>query len=208
VQRLLPAMALPALVAVLAAGCGGTSANPGVANLGTVTTTTTSSSGNGASSDTSKESVGRAFSACMRSHGVPNFPDPSSSGGIQINGSIDPNSPQFQAAQRVCQKLLPAGGAPSPAQQAKMQAQLLKFSACMRSHGEPNFPDPQFPSGGGARLSITRGSGIDPQSPQFQQAQNFCRQYLPGGGKGITKQAPGPAQSSGSASGGSVRGGP
>jgi len=54
----------------------------------------------------------------MRKHGVPNFPDPDSSGRIKItsgqkaNGQhtgVDPNSPQFQAAQKTCQQLVPRG---------------------------------------------------------------------------------------------------
>ncbi|MGA3353975.1 MAG: hypothetical protein ABSD85_12430 [Acidimicrobiales bacterium] len=49
---------------------------------------------------------------CMRTHGVPNFPDPIVSAhniGIFLKG-VDPNSPGFQAAQRTCQKLAPIGG--------------------------------------------------------------------------------------------------
>jgi hypothetical protein len=53
-----------------------------------------------------------AFSQCMRSHGVPNFPDPKVSGNtVQLGGpssqGFDPNSPQFQAAQKACQSSLP-----------------------------------------------------------------------------------------------------
>jgi hypothetical protein len=49
------------------------------------------------------------LSQCMRSHGVPNFPDPTLNG-LDLNGSgINPTSPQFQAAIRACQHLLPAG---------------------------------------------------------------------------------------------------
>jgi hypothetical protein len=48
------------------------------------------------------------FSRCMRAHGVPNFPDPSSaSGGVYGNvfgpGGIDPSAPLFRVAQRLCQ---------------------------------------------------------------------------------------------------------
>jgi hypothetical protein len=120
----------------------------------------------------------------MRSHGVPNFPDPSSGGRLSVGpgSGIDPNSPTFQAAQRACQKELPNGGRPSPQQQAKMQKALLAFSACMRSHGIPDFPDPTFPTGGGAQLRIRSGSGSDlnPQSPRFQAAQTACQGNLPG----------------------------
>jgi hypothetical protein len=50
----------------------------------------------------------------------------------------------------------------------------------MRAHGVPNFPDP---SGGGG-IHIQAGSGINPQSPAFQTAQQACAKLLPGGGPG------------------------
>ncbi|SRR5579884_1198869 len=50
-----------------------------------------------------------AMSKCMRSHGVPNFPDPKFHAGpgggvgIQLGGpGLDPSSPAFQAAQKAC----------------------------------------------------------------------------------------------------------
>ena len=119
------------------------------------------------------------LAACMRSHGVPNFPEPNAQGVIS-SGSIDPNSPQFQQAMQACRKDLPNGGTPSPAQQAEMRQQALAFSACMRKHGLPNFPDPQFLSGGRVAMRISAQSGIDPRSPQFQAAQKACQSLLPG----------------------------
>jgi hypothetical protein len=119
----------------------------------------------------------------MRSHGVPNFPDPGSGGGIQVGpgSGIDPSSPTFQAAQRACQKLLPNGGQPSPQQRAKMEQALLAFSACMRSHGVPDFPDPTF-TGGGAQLRLrsSPGGDLNPNSPRFQAAQTACQGKPPG----------------------------
>jgi hypothetical protein len=81
----------------------------------------------------------------MRSHGVPNFPDPSSGGGIQINSSsgINPFSPAFKAAQSQCAKLMPGGGPGAhgpPSEQAKQL--MLAVSRCMRAHGVSGFPDP------------------------------------------------------------------
>ncbi len=55
------------------------------------------------------------FVNCLRSHGVPSFPDPTFSGGmfaLHLPAGTDPNSPQFQSAQRACQSLSPIGGAP------------------------------------------------------------------------------------------------
>lgn len=59
-----------------------------------------------------------AMSRCMRSHGVPNFPDPTfqtgpgGGFGVRLGGpGINFNSPAFQAAQKVCGKIF--GGAPT-----------------------------------------------------------------------------------------------
>jgi hypothetical protein len=70
------------------------------------------------------------FSRCMRSHGVPGFPDPevSADGGISLSirkgSGLDPNSSRFQAAQRACQKLMPGpkGGPAGPMPSGKSVA--------------------------------------------------------------------------------------
>jgi hypothetical protein len=49
--------------------------------------------------------------ACIRSHGVPNFADPTFSGGgvhIQKQG-LNLNSPQLLAAEQACKSLIPGG---------------------------------------------------------------------------------------------------
>lgn len=52
------------------------------------------------------------FAACMREHGVPDFPDPKPGEGIDINGDLfDINSPAFKAAMEVCQTA--PGGSPA-----------------------------------------------------------------------------------------------
>jgi Pectinacetylesterase len=57
-----------------------------------------------------------AYSQCMREHGVPEFPDPAN-GQIRITGEreFDPTTPEFQAAERACQNLLPPGPNPGDA---------------------------------------------------------------------------------------------
>ena len=52
------------------------------------------------------------YAQCMRTHGVPNFPDPGSGGGFTIPNSIDQNSSFFQAAERACEQLLPGASGP------------------------------------------------------------------------------------------------
>lgn len=129
------------------------------------------------------------YAECMRTHGVASFPDPSASangGGHLIihagpGTGIDPSAPAFVSAQQACGKLLPKG-APGPggAIPVATKEQALKFSACMRSHGVPGFPDPGF-SGNSARLELTHGSGVNPAAPAFKAAQKACGSPLPGG---------------------------
>src|SRR5512133_1474548 len=98
-------------LAVLAAGCGGGSSN-GVAQVGS----TNSSASGKSSGNASKSGNPTAFAACMRKHGVPNFPDPDSQGRFKITSGVDKsgqktgvdtNSPQFKAAAQACRSLQP-----------------------------------------------------------------------------------------------------
>lgn len=174
------------IAAMSAAACGGTSANPGVANIGTGTQSTTAAAATGQPIGTGKrDSYGEmvAFSRCMRAHGVTNFPDPkqASGGGVTLAvqggaGGLDPHSHAFQTAQNACKTLLPNHGVP-PALTPQQRAQALNFSRCVRAHGVPNFPDPQF-SGGGIR--IQGGPGLDKNSAQMQAAFRACHSILPG----------------------------
>lgn len=52
-----------------------------------------------------------AFVQCMRTHGVPDMPEPASNGAIQAGGSgVDRNSPAFQKAFSECRSKLPGNG--------------------------------------------------------------------------------------------------
>ena len=128
--------------------------------------------------------AGVEFTACMRSHGVPNFPDPDSHGTltITVSPSLDPSSPLFQRAEGDCQELLPARKPLSQGRQQQMQQRLLAFAACMRSHGFPHYPDPTFGPGGMVSQGIGRNEGIDPRSPIYQTAQKSCQANRVSGG--------------------------
>lgn len=187
---------------LFAAGCGGGGGSPGIASVassGTTAPTTTSAGpageapggpslkGQGVGHFQIVMNVGTAdgakFSACMRKHGVPNFPDPNGQGLITIKSGegIDPGSPAFRSVRTICDKLLPNGGQPTPAQIAQQQQKLLAFSACMRAHGVKDFPDP---SNGGLQIQVHPGSDLDPSNQTFQRARQACRGDLPfkGGG--------------------------
>ena len=56
------------------------------------------------------------------------------------------------------------------------EAELVKYAACMRTHGVPGFPDPTVNSHE-IGFHVT---GIDPTSAAFGRAQARCRSLMPG----------------------------
>jgi hypothetical protein len=181
--RLLAAGMVVCLGGLLASACGGGSV-PGVASLSGKSTNSSHAS-NATDSGTQDSGTGQTdglkYAKCMRAHGVKNYPDPNKTGATKITPSMGINltSPTFQAAMKDCQSLQPTGGKLSPAKQQQMKKNALDFSKCMRAHGIRNFPDPQFPkSGVGIAIKITASSGIDPNSPTFQAAQQACGKYM------------------------------
>jgi hypothetical protein len=130
-----------------------------------------------------------AFSRCMRAHGITDFPDPNSQGGISLNGApgsdLNPSSPQFKAANSACKSLLPAPAAASPAHRAAM----LRYAQCMRAHGISDFPDPD--NQGALAIKNQPGGDLDPHNPLYQAADKACRHYQPGRGGSTTSGNPG-----------------
>ena len=166
-------------VGVGIAACGGSS-TAGVATVSTTTATGPSGSG-------STQATGLlAYASCMRSHDVPNFPDPTGNGGIPKDAVVRAfravSNAQAQAASNECGHLLPAGGSLSgqgnQAVPTQDQQDYLKAAACMRSHGIANFPDPIF-HGGNVNFPIP--SSINSNSPQFNQARQTCQKLIPAG---------------------------
>jgi hypothetical protein len=179
-----------AAFALLLSGCSGGSSNKdkSVAKVNSSASSSSSSNNGGRPSAEQVKAAALAYSKCMRSHGVPQFPDPNADGGISIDGNIQQNSPQFKAADDACRHLLPApppgGGVPED------RAAGLKYAKCMRAHGVPKFPDPN-PGGG---IGIDAGKlGVDPNGPVFKAADNACKKYMGGGGGTNSHAGPGSA---------------
>ena len=130
-----------------------------------------------------------AYAHCMRSHGVSDFPDPTTppGGGVafSIHGGpgsdLNRNNPTFKAANQACRTLLP-GGQQAPTQSSPKIAAEVRWARCLRSHGVPSFPDP---NGQGAFDS----SKFDPTSPAFQTASKACMSLQP---TGSVSAVPGP----------------
>jgi len=147
------------------AGCSSGSSGPGVASAGS-----SSSAAGQESSHVSGKPSTLAYAQCMQSHGIKNFPEPNSSGGLVVTPGEslpDFNSPQFRAAAKACVSLRPAGV--TPAQQAQQLDEDIAYAKCMRSHGVTNFPDPDPSTGDSFDLQ-----GIDVNSSQVQAADKAC----------------------------------
>ena len=144
-----------------------------------------STNASGARSGFSVQAEGFKYSDCMRSHGVPDFPDPSLGGGFPLRTSgINQQSPAFQSAQSSCAKLQPGGSSPPPPIPAAARAGMVANARCIRGHGVPNFPDPTFgPDDEGAGVLFQENAS----SPAFQRAVKACAHVgtlIPGVGVG------------------------
>ena len=187
-----PRHGLPAIVivaaaalAMLAAACAGGSSSGG-------------SGGSSSSAGSTSSPSAVAYSACMRSRGVPNFPDPDNSGQLPKGDAqrFGVSSSELQAARQNCRQLLPNNGPAVNAgsiqqcmlagdcPQALVQQVLTEernFARCMRVHGVPNWPDPTIDSEGRPVFAVSISKdGFDPYSPQIWAKGNECSRLMPG----------------------------
>jgi hypothetical protein len=134
----------------------------------------------------------------MRSHGVPNFPDPDSSGQLPKGDAqrFGVSSTQLQSGRQACQHLLPNNGQAINANsiqqcmlagdcpRALVQQVLTEernFAGCMRSHGVPHWPDPTIDSQGRPVFDVSISKdGFDPYSAQIWAKGNECSRLMPG----------------------------
>jgi hypothetical protein len=177
-------------VALLATACSHSPSGPGVAHVGSSAGSGSSSHAGGSPSSPSAV----AYSACMRSHAVPNFPDPTNSGQVPKADAqqLGVSGSQLQAAQQACAHLIPPTGSTAERQQETQCAMagdcsqavvhrwmsgLRTLAQCLRSHGEPTWPDPIIASLGGhpaAPHFPYDQAGIDHHSSQVLAKVDEC----------------------------------
>jgi hypothetical protein len=128
-----------------------------------------------------------AYTSCMRSHGVANYPDPDSSGQIPKVTSatqLGVSDARLTAAEGACQSLWPYQSSQSQNQQQQIMSNGLKLAQCMRAHGVPLFPDPTIgPNGPRFVVSVSK-DGINPHSSaQYYTKAHACERELPAGAR-------------------------
>lgn len=162
------------LCAAALAGCG--NGSPGPRSVAALSSPSSASSPSPLSSQSSYQRA-LAYAQCMRTHGVPAFPDPTTdnngNSGFQLKGGpgLDPSSAQFKTAEQACASLSQAASGSHPFDPTKIPA----WVDCVRKHGVSNFPYP-VNTGTGMQISI---SGIDQNT--LQKALNACLSIAPGG---------------------------
>ncbi len=193
-------IALAALSFALAlAACGGSSKPSGLGPIspnpsGISPSSSPSSKNTGSPSSFARSQL--AAAACIRKHGIPDFPDPTfGAGGAQVNLHVPLGAmtmQQFMLAQKACAKLglELAGYAPTSTATAAEMAQALAVAKCIRAHGVPNWPDPSrtmpsnIPNGYGVQSAVPGPPGgpiflippsINIEAPAVKQAGKACQ---------------------------------
>jgi hypothetical protein len=181
------ALALAALALTACSSSG--SGPPQVASLGTSTSPGTSTSADpgtstspgSSSGSTSAKIAGNVtpllneWAACERSHGDPDQSDPTVSAAgviyIEVPLNAQPAGDLHERTGTCSQYVAQAANelkAANPVAPPPDQSELLKYVACMRANGIPNYP---YPNGDETNFN---GTGIDTNSPAFVRAGDLC----------------------------------
>jgi hypothetical protein len=158
------AAAAAAALTLLAAACGG---SPSTASADAA----------------ASASTGVAFTQCMRSHGIPDYPAPGSDGQMQKITSgqqVGVSDSVLQSGRAACQSLWPYQDL-TQAQQQRELTEDLKFAQCMRARGLPKFPDPTASQGRVVFVINAAQDGFDPHSAPVLAKARQCEDVLPKG---------------------------
>ncbi|WP_419998259.1 hypothetical protein [Streptomyces boninensis] len=165
--------ALLALAVVLAGCGGGGGGSNGVASAG-------DGKGGGESASPSKDpdEMAQAFAKCLRKHGL-DVDDPKPGEGVKLDIKAGPGMKLTKAdvdkAMAACRKYDPGAQGGRPTMDPKAEAQMRKYSQCMRKNGVEAFPDPK---GNGLQI---RGEIME--DPDFKSAEKKCAHLQGKGGE-------------------------
>jgi hypothetical protein len=138
----------------------------------------------GADTRAKAREAAQKFAQCMRDHGV-DMPDPGTGGRqtFKVGPGEDTTPEDLEEATQACKKYQEQIKPPelTEEQEQEFKDAALAHARCMREHGIENFPDPTFGANGQAQIRIDKGSGVDPESEDFKEAQEACESKMPQG---------------------------
>jgi hypothetical protein len=186
-RRSVPLGVLVAAAALALAACGGSTHPPAVASLKSTTSSTTGEGhGGGRTTNASRADnptqLMDEWAVCMRSNGDPTQTDPviDSHGVINITlplGVPQALSSEIHSSTGPCSQYEveaeAALRAADPVAPPPDEAQLVRYTDCMRANGVPNYPDPG-PDG----KTDFQSTGVDPNSPSVQNANKVCGKQI------------------------------
>lgn len=168
--------------------CSGPGRVPHVASLPTSAASTPSHVTSGSTPATHSNGADPAtlvdqWAACERRHGDPTQADPviDAHGVINIvipraNGGPPVVTGGPETASGTCSRYLAAAQralrAANPIAPPPSRSELISYVTCMRANGVPDYP---YPTGEKANFN---GTGVDPNSPQFERANTLCGRKL------------------------------
>jgi hypothetical protein len=133
-----------------------------------------------------------SFAACLSNNGVKLPAGTDSHSALSLKG-VDTKSATYRRALQACIPVVNSAlkaatskhpGAASPSAPssrpalppvkvpASVTAIMTRFTACMRAHGVPGFPEPK-----GASFNLS-GTNIDPHTPAYKSAEASCTSIL------------------------------
>jgi hypothetical protein len=165
--RLVRCVAVAGLLAasVAVAGCGSASSSAGAAGSAT------------SSADNAQSTARLKLDQCLRQQGV-NVPDNPGGGGAGGRAALSESDRQKlqTAIQGPCKQYQSAAfGNVTDAQRQEFRDALVKFAACMRTHGV-DVPDPPANGTGGPPAGANR---LDQSDPKVKAATTACQDLRP-----------------------------
>ena len=205
-------IALVAVLALVAAGCGGGSDADGVASLES-DTEVLAADPNAATevvtTEVDDEEAMLAFTQCLRDQGL-DIADPEvdDEGNLRLarpGQDADFDREAFQAAREACAQFLEGVSFGfREFDRTEIEDTLVEFAACMRDNGV-DMPDPDFSATPGAGGGGGRPFGdIDPTDPAFEAASEVCQEIL---SNAFGEDGPGRGPGGGGPAGGGPGGG-
>jgi len=131
----------------------------------------------GASAGADPAAQAQKYAACIRAHGVPDFPDPDPDGNFSGGDAKNLDRTKLVPAMEACQDLATGTIGKATSQMTADQADKFRaYAGCMRDHGI-DMPDPD-PNGSLLTWAQSWQSTVNTGDPHFKTSSDACQKQL------------------------------